>query len=266
MLKQSLPYIIVLVVLAVLFSVFGYPLFKKTNEANKILAENVGKLKQIYSSANLPSSELIASLQKNSDQLKENYEQLRAKLPVSQEQKLPEGVNLPLFYLEELKNMKERLRDRASKENIKISTEDFGLSNALPTLEEAPQLIRDLHITETVVNLLLDSNVLSIDDVLLGAVQNADVYEDFSMDLGVKCDISSLANLLFTLENTDKGFFIIRDFSLSSSTVNREASAASNVADRGMDRTMMPSRARPLNVEPERNINVRLSISLIRWK
>jgi len=263
MLKQGLPYIIALVVLIVLFSSFGYPLFKKTNEANKLLAENVGKLKQIYSSENLPSRELIASLQKDCEQLNITYEQIRTKLPISEEQKLPEGVNLPLFYLEEFKNAKERVRTTASKKSINISTENFGLPDTLPTLAEAPQLIRNLYIIEMIADLLLNTGVDSINSIILGTIQNTDIYEEFSINLGVMCDISSLTNLLFTLENTDKGFFIIRDFSVISST---SSAGRKRLPESSIDRRSMSARVQTPKVMPEENIDVNLAISIIRWK
>ncbi|MCK4904823.1 Amuc_1100 family pilus-like protein [bacterium] len=262
MLKQSLPYLIALAVLIMVFSLFGYPLFKKSNEADKLLAETIVKLEQIYSSENLPSKELVDSMQKDNEQLKEKYENLKAKLPVSKELTLPEGVNRPLFFLEEFKKVKERIKVKALERKVQILTEDFGLPNFLPSETEASQLIRSLYITEIIVNLLIDVGVKSIDVIELGAAQNANMYEDFPLNLGVKCDTSSLTNLLFTLENTDKGFFTIREFSLGSSI----SSITSSRTATGSNVTARRDYRSPVASVSEKNIQVDLSLSVIRWK
>ena len=262
MLKQSLPYLIALVVLMMVFSLLGYPLFKKSNEADKLLAETIVKLERIYSSENLPSKELVDSMQKDNEQLKEKYENLKAKLPVSKELTPPEGVNRPLFFLEEFKKVKERIKVKALERKVQILTEDFGLPNFLPSEKEASQLIRNLYITEIIVNLLIDVGVKSIDVIELGAAQNKNMYEDFPLNLGVKCDTSSLTNLLFTLENTDKGFFTIREFSLGSSIssiTSSKTATRSNVTARSGYRS-------PVASASEKSIQVDLSLSVIRWK
>ena len=109
---------------------------------------------------------------------------------------------------------------------------------------------------------MIDVGVKSIDVIELGVAQNANMYENFPLNLGVKCDTSSLTNLLFTLENTDKGFFTIREFSLGSpisSITSSEMATESNVTARRDYRS-------PVASASEKSIQVDLSLSVIRWK
>jgi Tfp pilus assembly protein PilO len=260
MLKQSLPYTIALVVLIMLFSLFGYPLFKKAGEADKLLVNDFNTLKKIYSSPNLPSSELINVMEEENRELKGKYENLMEKLPASKEFSIPEGVNLPLFFLEEFKKVKGRIGAKASEKRVQVLTEDFGLLNTLPSEKEAPQLIRNLYITEIIVNLLLDVGVESIDAIELGAAQGKDIYEDVPLNLKVKCDTPALTNLLFTLENTDNGFFIVRDFSITSTMTTKGMTAASPTRNQ-------PSNTREVTgTESEKIVQVDLTLSIIRWE
>jgi hypothetical protein len=268
MLKQSLPYLIVLVVLIILFSLLGSLLLKKSNEADKLLVDSISKLKQIYSSPNLPSDELINSMKEYNLRLKEKYDGLRAKLPISKEVSIPGGVNRSLFFLEEFKNMKERVRSKTSGKKVQILTEDFGLPNVLPSETEALRLIKDLYITEMVVDLLIETGVNSLESITLGEVKPAAIYEEIPLSLSVTCDALSLAKLLYSLENTDKGFFIVRGFSLTSSMTGGDTTRASSMATRTPS-LRYPARGEMgeiLDVAPEKTIRVNLNLSIIRWK
>ena len=260
MLKQSSPYIIAVVILVLLFSLLGYPLLKRKNEAERLLAENLSTLKQIYSSSNLPSDELITAMEKYNMELLDKYNKLIEKLPVAKELSLPENVNLPLFFLEEFKNVKERLRTKASEKGVQILTEDLGLPNTLPSDQEAPQLIKNLYITEMIVNLLVETGVSSIDKIKLGKTISSDMYEDIPLILTVICDMLSLTKLLFTLENTKEVFFIVRDFSLVSKIENKEVSARTTSSAATEEREV------GTGMEERKNIQANLELSIIRWK
>lgn len=271
MFKQSFPYVIAVVILVLIYSLLGYPLLKKNSEAKKLLAENLSTLKEIYSSSNLPSDELITAMEKGNMEFLDKYKKLIEKLPIAKEVSLPEGVNLPLFFLEELKNVKEKLRTKASEKGIQILTEDLGFLNILPSDQEAPDLIKNLYITEMIANLLIEAGVSSIDFIEVGVVEKTDAYEGIPLILTVNCDISSLANLLFTLENTDEGFFTVKDFSLVSTTIeNKEVSANSsssvtygeNMSDVSAGYSGGPSSI----VEEKKSIQTDLELSVIRWR
>lgn len=272
MLKQSLPYIIALVVFVLLFSLAGYPLLTKNNGAQNILAEKEKTLRQIYSSGGLPSDELIDVMERDNNALTDKYEELRKTLPTAEELSLPEGVNLPLFYLEELKNLKEKIKDKAAEKEIEILTENLGLPDILPSDEYAPQLIRNVYITETIAELLLEVGVNSIDAIELGAITRTDMYEDIPVILSVICDTPSFTKLLFTLENTNKGFFIVKDFSISSAVTEKREIQGSMSASREGDVYYGGSSSRrgpggTFGIEPEKikRIEATLYLSLIRW-
>ena len=265
MFKQSSPYIIAAVILVLLYSLLGYPLLKKKNEAEKLLAENLSTLKGLYSSSNLPSDELIAAMEKGNMELLDKYKKLIEKLPIAKEVSLPEGVNLPLFFLEELKNVKEKIRTKASEKGVQILTEDLGLPNFLPSDQEAPDLIKNLYITEMIANLLIETGVNSIDFIEVGVVEKTDVYEGIPLILTVSCDMLSLAQLLFTLENTNEGFFIVKDFSLVSTIENEGVSAGSTSSATYGDVSMGRSGG-PSILEEKKSIQTDLELSVIRWR
>ncbi len=269
MFKQSLPYIIALVIIIVLFSFFGGSLLKKTNEENKLLSENVSKLEKIYSSDNLPSSELINAMEENNAQLEQAYEDLKAKLPTYKRTSIPQDVNSSLFFLEELKNSKDRIRAKASKKGTQIFSEDLGLPSILPLESEAPQLIRSLYLTETVIDLLLEVGIISIDSVMLGQKTNKGAYEDIPLIISLRCDMPSLPKLLFALENNKEGFFITRGFSLVSVVVSRETSMSSDTSSDYRSRVTSASYARGTTsrtTEMEKFIQINLNLSIIRWQ
>ena len=272
MLKQSLPYIIALVILVLLFSWLGYSSFNRNNQAKNILAEKENTLQQIYSTGNLPSDELIDTMGKDNKELKDKYAKLKEKLPIAKEISLPEGVNLPLVFLQQLKDVKERVRNKAKEKGIEILTEDLGLPNTLPSNTEAPQLIKNLQLTEMILNLLLDVGVNSMDEIQLGQIQKTDMYEDITLILHTKCDILSLAKLLFTLENTDEGFFIVRGFSLTSIIVPKEPNVSSDITmdeRAGMSRNQTRPGTRIVSgteSKGEKRVQVDLELSLIRWR
>ena len=83
MFKQSFPYIVAGVVLVLLYSLLGYPLLRKNNEAEKMLMDKLTSLDQIYSSSNLPSDELITAMEEDSMKLTDKYTKLREKLPIA---------------------------------------------------------------------------------------------------------------------------------------------------------------------------------------
>ncbi len=263
MLKQGLPYIIAFVALIVLFSLLGYPLVKNKSEISKSFESDYNALKKIYASSNLPSQELIDSMRENNAQLQEEYENLREKLPATKEIPVPKSSNLPLYYLEGLKNMKEGIKDRAK--GTQILTENFGLLNALPSEQDASKLIKELRIAEMVINLLLDIGVKSIDDITLSAAKSTQVCEDIPVNLKVKCDADSLTELLYTLGNTNEGFFIIRDFSLSSSMTSSDRTMSGTTTARRDSRSPSAVTAAASPTQ-EKVIQVNLALSLIRWK
>ncbi|MDD5454784.1 MAG: Amuc_1100 family pilus-like protein [Candidatus Ratteibacteria bacterium] len=264
MLKESLPYIIAVVVLVLVFSLLGYPLVKNIDKQNSLLAENVGKLKKIYSSPDLPSNELIDAMKRNNAELEEKYESLKAKLPVLKELSVPEGVNRSLFYLEELKNIRGNILMKASGKRIQVLSENLGLPSSLPSESEAPQLLRNLYLTETVIDLLLDADVASIDNITLGAARNTNMYEDVPLMLQLRCNTSALSKLLFELENSDKVFLVVKNFSLTPTItptmVGSDAAAMSNIAaGRG-------SPSGPTVNLGEKIIQIDLELSIIIWK
>ncbi len=271
MLKQGLPYIITLLIIVLLFSLFGYLLLKNNNETNKMLKEKESTLQQIYSAGNLPSDELISAMEKDNIVLADKYKKIRESLPVAKESSIPEGVNLSLFFMEELKNTKERIGTKAKEKGIEITTEGLGLDNSLPTDQGAPQLIKNLYLTEMIVNLLIDTGVSSIDSIGLGEITKTDMYEEIPLILSVKCDILSLAKLLFTLENTDQGFFIVKNFSLSSIIEGKEMTGISDASmDPRAGRFQDQTRSETLGTVKTgsvggKKIQVQLRLSVIRW-
>lgn len=279
MLKQSFPYIVAGVVLVLLYSLLGYSLFKKNDNAEKILEDKLRTLDGIYASSNLPSEELIAALEKDNMKLIDKYTKLREKLPIAKELSLPEGINLSLFFLQELKNVKEKLKTKAKEKGVDILTEDLGLLNILPSDKEAPVLIKNLYITEMIANLLIETGVNSINFIEVGVVEKTDIYEGIPLILTVNCDTLSLTELLFNLENTNKGFFIVKDFSLVSKIGDREVSAPSatyygrEVSSTPLGRPggpSMPGRPGGPSMlegrEEERSIQTDLELSVIRWR
>lgn len=311
MLKQLIPYIAAVIVLVLLYSLWGYPLLRKQNEALNLLEEKKNALNGIYSSSlGPPSAKLIADMEEDNKQLIDKYIKLREKLPVAKTISIPEGENLPLFYLEELRKIKERLRTEAAGKDIEILSENFGLPNVLPTEEEALNLIKRLYAIELIGDLLIEIGVNSIDsveweedviesertgragetrasssggrrppdiyregnagrsvEVKAQEVKAEGIYEEIPLTLAVTCDMLSLTNLLFTLENADKGFFIINNFSFFSSIEDKEVVEEPSFSARPGDRRYPPTVSRSeRQIERERRIQTVLELSVIRWK
>jgi hypothetical protein len=287
MLKQILPYVAAVVILTLLYSFGSYPLLRKNNEAKKLLENKLRTLKEISSSSlGPPSTELITAMEKSNMELTEKYLKFREKLPIAKEFSLPEGVSLPLFFLEESKNINNELRAKAEKKGVRILMENLGLPNILPSQEEAPNLIKNLYVIETIVNLLIEAGVDSIDSIEVGGIEGLEggrrigssisttggqtsMYEDIPLILTVSCDILSLTNLLFTLENTDKGFFIVRGFSLVSTGGTGEVTTRlTSSAAGGGSRLNVPQGGRGAGIETEevKRIQTSLELSVIRWR
>ena len=251
MLKQSLLYIIIALVLVLLFVLLSYPVLKKSNEAKMLLGENKNALKKIYSSANLPSDDLINSMQQDNMDLNNKYNELKERLPAAKESPpIPENTNLPLFFLKELKTVKETLAIRASGGGVQILDENLGLPNTLPSDSEAIHLIEKLYLTKAIVDLLIETRVNSISQINLGQVVGTDVYEDVPLTLQVNCDVTSLAHLLFMLENSKECFFIVRDFEFTSLSSDSASSITRN----------------EFSSELRKLVQVNLKLSVIKWK
>ena len=212
--KQNLPYIIIVVLLGIIYSIWVYPFLQRKREAEEILTQKLSELERFHSSEGPPSLERVTAMEEENKILRDEYIKVKNKLPIVEKVQLPEGVSLALFYLEELKNVEKELEVKAQEKGVKIGVKSLGLPSKLPREEEAPSLIKDLNIIKRMINLLIEIGVESIDSITIGEVKTSKDMEEIPLSLKLTCDIFSLTKLLSYLEKIDKELFIIRNLEL----------------------------------------------------
>ncbi|HIE43841.1 MAG TPA: hypothetical protein EYP78_03475 [Candidatus Omnitrophica bacterium] len=293
MFKQSIPYITALVILGILYWIWGYPALQKRSEAEDELEKKLSKLDRLYSSPQgPPSPAIITAIEKGNEKLEAVHTKVREKLPVKEDISLPEQKNLPLYYLDQLQTLKDDLESKARKTGFKILVGDLGLPEGLPSVEDAPDLIKRLHTAKMIVDLLVQigiaSGLESMDNIKIGESKDSrenDLYEEIPISLRVSCSTLSFIKLLSTLENSYGEFFIIKSFNLVSkqeikeipieetktpvSEVEREPIVREEIPQMMETGTGLFSPEKD-TIETERvveeKIEADLALSIIRWK
>ena len=207
--------VLTLVILGVLYFTLANSIRKKEQIVNSQYTSKSSKLKRYLSSTEgPPSKKIIKVLEEGNKRLDEEYELLKKRLTFEQNIQIPTSGNTVLFFQQRLLIVKNQMIKLSNKSGVEIP-QSLGFSNSMPDREQVPALLKQLKVAEDVLNLGIDSHLLSINSLTFGEISNKSYFEEVPIKLTVSGNLMAITRFLYNVQNAPE-LYVVENVSMTS--------------------------------------------------
>ncbi len=211
--------VITLIILGMLYVTLAGPIRKKEHIVERQYTSKSSELrKHLSGKEGPPSKRIIEVLEEGNKRLKKEYELVKKRLAFEQSIQIPTSGNPVLFFQQRLVTVREQMCKLSNKSGVEIPL-SLGFSDEMPDEKQVPALLRQLKVTEDILKLGINSNLLSINSLTFGEISNKSYFEEVPIELTVSGNLMAITQFLYNAQNASE-LYVIEKISITSKEAN----------------------------------------------
>ena len=207
--------VITLAILGMLYFTLAGPIRKKEHIVERQYTSKSSNLRKYLSGSEGPPSKMIIEvLEEGNKRLEKEYELVKKRLTFEQSIQIPTSGNPVLFFQQRLFDARGQMRKLSNKSGVKIPPL-LGFSDTMPDVEQVPALLRQLKVVQDILKLGINSNLLSISNLIFGDISNQSYFEEVPIELIVNGNLMAVTQFLYSVQNAPE-LYVVEKISITS--------------------------------------------------
>ena len=211
--------VITLAILGMLYFTLAGPIRKKEHIVERQYTSKSSNLRKYLSGSEGPPSKMIIEvLEEGNKRLEKEYELVKKRLAFEQSIQIPTSGNPVLFFQQRLLTVRGQMLKLSNKSGVKIPP-SLGFSDAMPDREQVPTLLRQLKVVQDILELGINSGLLSISNLIFGEISNKSYFEEVPIELTVNGNLMAITQFLYNVQNAPE-LYVVEKISITSNEAN----------------------------------------------